>query len=32
MNFLEKGRCNEMQPVPEGTKNGVLIFNTNYNG
>ena len=32
MKVLEKGRCKEMQPVPEGTKNGVLIFNTNYNG
>lgn len=32
MNILEKGRCREMQAVPVGTKNGVLIFNNNYNG
>jgi hypothetical protein len=32
MDILQKGRCREMQAVPEGTKNGILIFNTNHNG
>lgn len=32
MRNLESGRCREMQAVPVGTKNGVLIFNNNYNG
>lgn len=32
MDILQKGRCREMQAVPVGTKNGILIFNTIYNG
>jgi hypothetical protein len=32
MNILEKVHFKEMQAVPEGTKNGILTFNTNYNG